>query len=543
MNQQWPSFPYKGLSYYGPEDVLLFAARDEDKKRIATSLSKMDTKILVLHGRTGCGKSSFLRAGLIPFLETPKYGFQFLKEDSTDNAEKAQNKTLFVRSTDDPLARIAEEIFDFCQAPYVLDTPVGQQEIDLRIVLGSCGKNREEFAEKTSRNPLEFVKIIQKLADMLPKTLVIIIDQAEEVLTLLRGPESEKSKERFFKYLSVFCTTKLDLKILISIRTEFYGEFVNEIYGSSRIADRIRQEVLKELNIQQIATAIKRPTENKNYRFEYDDGVPAKIAAALHSSPHRGGILPVMQIVCGRLYMLVRERAKDGEIKKIIWNDYTNLGDISTQVDWHVRAVLRELCESAGLSEETDIDKEVDNWYEVLWELVRVQVDGTVTTEQRTEGDLRDEAQRNTCKIKFSLASKFLSDEKNRILQPVEVFNVETKKINMCYSLGHDSIGLALNYWRANKEAMESLRAWVEQKTVAQRRHTSRFKLVSMLSVGSTISASAIAISFAISNSKEFDNLEPLMGLFVVVYLIGVFGVMSLGRSFLKQAIKWFRKF
>ena len=69
-NLTWPREPYKGLSYYNPEDELLFAGRESDIDDCVGFLAELRTRTLIVHGRTGCGKSSFLRAGLIPALES-----------------------------------------------------------------------------------------------------------------------------------------------------------------------------------------------------------------------------------------------------------------------------------------------------------------------------------------------------------------------------------------------------------------------------------------------------------------------------------------
>jgi hypothetical protein len=62
--KDWPKDPYKGLTYYGPGDVPLFAGRDNDIDAVCGSIGLGNMRILLLHGLTGCGKSSFLRAGL-----------------------------------------------------------------------------------------------------------------------------------------------------------------------------------------------------------------------------------------------------------------------------------------------------------------------------------------------------------------------------------------------------------------------------------------------------------------------------------------------
>ena len=78
----WPNEPYKGLVYYGVEDRLLFSGRDRDVETCIHFLAASETRILLLHGTTGCGKSSFLRAGLIPGIEENAFGYLFLRDSA-----------------------------------------------------------------------------------------------------------------------------------------------------------------------------------------------------------------------------------------------------------------------------------------------------------------------------------------------------------------------------------------------------------------------------------------------------------------------------
>src|SRR5262249_34710866 len=64
-----PDRPYLSLAPYEREHRRLFAARDEDVQRFAQVLDEAATRILLLHGESGVGKTSFLRAGVIPYLE------------------------------------------------------------------------------------------------------------------------------------------------------------------------------------------------------------------------------------------------------------------------------------------------------------------------------------------------------------------------------------------------------------------------------------------------------------------------------------------
>ncbi len=65
----WPKHPYRGLDFYRETDALLFRERDKDVQECSAILLGFGVKILLLQGSSGSGKSSFLRAGLIPDLK------------------------------------------------------------------------------------------------------------------------------------------------------------------------------------------------------------------------------------------------------------------------------------------------------------------------------------------------------------------------------------------------------------------------------------------------------------------------------------------
>jgi hypothetical protein len=68
----WPvraGCPYKGLAPFEPEDAELFAGRERLIEELTARL--LDVPVLALVGSSGSGKSSLLRAGLIPALHSP----------------------------------------------------------------------------------------------------------------------------------------------------------------------------------------------------------------------------------------------------------------------------------------------------------------------------------------------------------------------------------------------------------------------------------------------------------------------------------------
>src|SRR5262249_43006077 len=127
-----PETPYLPLSPFGLEHRALFAGRDEDVVRFASLLGDHITRILVLHGESGVGKSSFLRAGVIPYLEGDDcIGFRFLRERGADRDEAVTSSVMFIRATNDLAGQVAGALSRFSATPLHFQTPAGQEvELD-----------------------------------------------------------------------------------------------------------------------------------------------------------------------------------------------------------------------------------------------------------------------------------------------------------------------------------------------------------------------------------------------------------------------------
>lgn len=449
----WPKTPYKGLSVYGPDDIPLFASRDDDVYRCAEVLGLSTTRVLILHGSTGCGKSSFLRAGLIPFLEGE--GFFFRKEKAIENKPKA----LFVRSTDVPLMTLAEELFRFIEADFVLQRPVGPKTLSLAAAkLGF--DTREAFLGNVGTEPDLMVKSLEKIAEILPRTLVLVIDQGEEVLTLKPGPEGDVYRDQFFGLIKGFSRVAFDLKLLIALRTEYYGRFEDEVLSRGASAAQVRYYRLRDLSREGIIAAIERPTSTAeipgygvprdHYKFRFAKGVPERIADNLMKRTVPGGRLPVLQIVCERLYNKTRHDGHGAEWE-ITESEYASLGGVEGQIRAYFTDVLAEWASQNGLKE-WQIEKEIERWRDLLCELTVSQADGTATAVLRREQELLDQASALAIKLDFKATMDYLEHDERRIVRRVDVVDVASGQRVNCYSLAHEALALFLRHWKSVRQ-------------------------------------------------------------------------------------------
>ena len=481
--REWPNDPYKGLTSYGYDDVPLFAGRDTDVRRVGRILGAGSTRILLLHGPTGCGKSSFLRAGLIPFLENQIGRFRFAR-DTAQGADTA----LFVRATHDPLLELASRLYEsaskFVETPREELVPLGKLGNQLAGRDGGSETGESEstqlvahlreyptaaaFTSAVADDPERLVDLIGRLGYARPRTQVLVVDQAEEVLTLRPNRDGDVARRRFFQFLAYLSHNALDFRLIVAFRTEYHGRFYAMLKGGGTDATALEDYYLAELAGPDLLDAIMRPTSpdniagygipRKTYRFYYEQGLPQTIVADLAKTPLAGGILPVLQIVCRRLYQKAQNSPAIRGYRVIRHKDYRELGGIQGQIDLHLQQALSGCCAAFNLRL-LRTKLETVRWRDVLSGLAKPQADGSVTTDVKPAKILCEVAALRGCKMPFGKVMDFLQQDEWRIVRPVELTKMASNEKVPCYSLGHDVLGAVLERWReARKKDRTGLR-------------------------------------------------------------------------------------
>ena len=442
VSPSWPERPYKGLGYYTESDALLFAGRDEDTRVCAAMLAESRIRVLLLHGSTGCGKSSFLRAGLVPFLESRRAGLAFARTSPQSAAQ-----ILFIRSTPEPLAALAHALFRFASNRVQVETPDGIKTIDLTSTLPpGSGTDAAEFLREFATDPDALLQVLDGLSRLLSDTLVLIIDQAEEILTLEGTGKQHEWRDAFFGFLAEFCRRQFDLKLLISLRTEFLGRFLAKARRQIHEAG-MTEFFLDDLDESQIRDAILRPTSStpigrhgppcEKYRFSFADDVVREVITQVGQAS--GGKLTALQMVCSALY----ERAAATGARRITVETLRSIGGVEGSIERFVDDTLFDCGRLANLAPML-CDQEAIRWKQVLYGLVRAQPDGTVTSDLREVDVLRHELADS--RLPFDDTATHLV--RNLLLRPVSVVDVSSGDIVPCFGLGHDALGLVLRSWK-----------------------------------------------------------------------------------------------
>jgi serine/threonine protein kinase len=177
MNPEHTAFsPYLGLQPYSEADQDYFFGRERDSRIISSNIYA--APLTVLYGASGVGKSSVLRAGVIPLM-------------------RVSPRTTVV-------------IFDAWADPAILNTLKSRCMEATAAKIGSM-----EFEIDLSLPLDEFLKqAIEASGD----TLVIILDQFEEYF--LYHPEAEKVNQYDSEFARAINHQEIDVSFLISLRED-----------------------------------------------------------------------------------------------------------------------------------------------------------------------------------------------------------------------------------------------------------------------------------------------------------------------------------
>lgn len=232
--------PYKFLDYYTEQDAGLFFGREQEVDAVCSQI--LAHRSFILHGRSGVGKSSILRAGLMPKL-------------------KAQGHVvLVIRSFTDPVHQMVNSVSEAFDLEPASDLRSSLNDLAGRIDDGRC--------------------------------VVFFLDQFEEFFSLL----GEEARRNFLNVARELAAGSLPVRLVFALREDLLAE-MSQL--KSAIPEVFHHEYrLKRLSREQAEIAITGPAQAVGCRYE-----PDLLTRLLEDIGDPGGIdPPQLQIVCDNLY-------------------------------------------------------------------------------------------------------------------------------------------------------------------------------------------------------------------------------------------------
>ena len=250
--------PYRGLHRFEAEQSVFFFGREADLQRLVEKLSQYPFVAVI--GASGSGKSSLVRAGLLPSLA-----------DDTLRSSRTWH-TLICTPGGQPLRALAEQLA-------TLVPPTDR----LRIA--------DELAERFATRIDGLHTAVSTLLANHPQPRLLVIDQFEEIFTLCQdGPERCRAQTQQF----IANLTELvqhgegSIRLVITLR----ADFLDRCLAFPQLKDLLqdRQILLGPLNEPALRDAIVRPAQLVGAFFE--KGLVSTILRDVQAQP---GVLPLLQ--------------------------------------------------------------------------------------------------------------------------------------------------------------------------------------------------------------------------------------------------------
>ena len=258
--------PFKGLEYFDEEDETRFFGREKLVGQLTTRLR--ENHFLAVIGASGSGKSSVVRAGLIPVLRhgEPLLPQRWGEEEGTAILPPNNSRTWpihIITPTDEPLESLAASLTR------------DQDSVKATVAL-------IDDLEYSSRSLHLYVRKLLSHHQTANK-LLLIVDQFEELFTLCH----DENKQKFFIDNLLNACEKESLVLIITLRADFYAHCAQ--FDNLRTMLTKQQEYIGAMTYDELRRAIELPAEQGNWEFE--EGLVDLLLEEVNEEP---GALPLL---------------------------------------------------------------------------------------------------------------------------------------------------------------------------------------------------------------------------------------------------------
>ena len=262
--------PYRGLLYFREEDAPFFFGRAEAITQLVSAVQHYNLVAVV--GASGSGKSSVVRAGLVPELRK-----------SRDRVWEVAT----IVPTDRPIHALAVVLLPMYE-PNLRETD--------RLI------ETNKLAEALLSRTVALRDIVDRVLAKQPGTdrLLLIADQWEELFTLC----TDEVARRCFIDNILEATEKVKLSVVLTLRGDFFGRAITDYRP---LSDRVQgaQVNLGPMKREELRPAIEEPARQVGLTFE-----TGLVDLIMEQAGNEPGRLPLLEFVLRRLW----EDRRGGEL-------------------------------------------------------------------------------------------------------------------------------------------------------------------------------------------------------------------------------------
>src|SRR5271165_6015458 len=357
--RRWKENPFRGLQIFDFEHAPIFAGRTLAIDGVLAALSQQaeaGRPFVIVLGASGSGKSSLVRAGVLPLLVEPGViegiglwrrsvmrpgagGSQSDMFDALAAGLLAQEglPELADLESSEPVKDLADELRANPQgvADRVKDK-LNQVASEYRLRQEQRLRELESgFRDQKREADAENARLQREKLEPPRARLALVVDQLEELFT---SGFSEELQLKFINALSVLARSGR-VFLLVTLRNDFYDRY-QQFTDLVELAKPSGKYDLQPPTPQELGRMIRLPAQAAGLDFERDEALGQTLDEALRDSAAADPqALPLLEHVLTRLYELQEKRGD----RILSWSDYRMLGEMNGALANHAEEVFSTL--------------------------------------------------------------------------------------------------------------------------------------------------------------------------------------------------------
>ncbi len=357
--RRWKSCPFRGLNFFDFEHAPIFHGRTKAIGQVLEALERQvraQRPFVLVVGASGSGKSSLVRAGVLPLLTQPgtiegiglwrwsvtRPGAGGSGGDCFDALAAALLEPLAVPALRDPeslnaIRDLATELREHSDSVALrVRDALDHAAREWKIQHGHHLEEKERQLREAKR--LDDAHLARQERERLevPKTrLVLVVDQLEELFTTGFSPEVWQ------KYISALAGLVRSGRVFVlaTLRSDFYPSY-QEFPDLIELATPAGKFDLRPPTAYEIGNMIRLPADAAGLHFEQDREAGQRLDDALRDTASATPeSLPLLEHVLSLLYDQQSTRGDD----LLRWSDYRELGELKGALAKHAEAVFSTL--------------------------------------------------------------------------------------------------------------------------------------------------------------------------------------------------------
>lgn len=305
--------PYRGLQTFDFEHAPVFFGRTKAIREVKDALVRQAAAgraFLVVFGASGCGKSSLVRAGVLPTITHPGVieGIGLWRRAVFRPGDAAA----------DLFGGLALALFDEQALPEL--TAGDFNAAGLAALLRENPLHAVDHISAALKSAAEKASSREGLKRLLEARLALVVDQMEELFTLEQVAAGER--EGFIAAISALARSGA-VWVIATMRSDFYPHCA-EIPELVALKEGNGQYDLLPPSFAEIGQMIRYPTSVAGLRFEQDPESGERLEDVLHEAAARDpAALPLLEFTLDELF----ERRREGD-NTLTFSAYRDLGGL-----------------------------------------------------------------------------------------------------------------------------------------------------------------------------------------------------------------------